>query len=185
MAVSRSYLTRMFGSIPRTGMGLFAIAAALVPASGNGQALDSDSAACTDPQAAALRVHVSGFKNGIGIVRVQAYGPNPADFLQKGKWVRRVEVPLNGRSSLDVCLRLPARGRYAVAVRHDANASGKSDWNDGAGFSRNPRLSLANLKPSFEKVSVTAGRGATRVPIVMNYRHGLSIRPRTTRAVAN
>ena len=158
---------------------------AALPASARAQLVGADPAACSDPEATALHVHVSGFKNGAGSVRFQAYGSDPAAFLEKGKWVRRVDVPLAGRSSLDVCLRLPQPGRYALAVRHDANGSGKSDWNDGAGFSRNPRLSLFRPKPSFDAVVIAAGRGQTRVPIVMNYRHGLSIGPEPARSAAD
>jgi len=136
-----------------------------------------DSASCNETGTAAVRVHITGLKNGDGTVRVQAYGAEPADFLAKGKWVRRIEVRPQGRNSLDVCLRLPRTGGYAVAVRHDANANGKSDWNDGAGFSRNPRLSLLHLKPAYEQVVVTVSGGVLGVTIVMNYRQGFSIGP--------
>lgn len=141
------------------------------------QVVGADAAACGDPSAAAVRVHITGFKSGDGSVRVQAYGANPADFLATGKWVRRVEVQLQGRRSLDVCLGLPRFGDYAVAVRHDANANGKSDWNDGGGFSRNPRLSLFHLKPAYADVVVTVRRETPAIPIVMNYRQGFSIAP--------
>ena len=141
------------------------------------QPIGPDAAACSDPRAAAVLVRLNGFKNGSGSVRVQAYGGNAADFLAKGKWVRRVEAPLNGTGPIEVCIRLPAPGRYAIAIRHDANANRKSDWNDGAGFSRNPRLSLFSPKPAFEQVVLPVGRGVTRISVTMNYRHGLSIGP--------
>lgn len=143
------------------------------------QSVGADAAACSDAQASAVMVRVSGLRNGNGTVRVQAYGSDPAAFLAKGKWVRRVEVPLNGRRALDVCLKLPGAGRYGIAVRHDANASGKSDWSDGGGFSRNPRLSLLRLKPKLDQVAIAVGRGVTRIGVIMNYRHGLSIGPET------
>jgi len=141
------------------------------------QVVGADAAACSDPGAAAVRVHITGFKTSDGSVRVQAYGANPAEFLATGKWVRRVEVQLQGRRSLDVCLRLPRFGEYALAVRHDANANGKSDWNDGGGFSRNPRLSLFHLKPAYADVVVTVSRDMPTIPVVMNYRQGFSIQP--------
>jgi len=147
------------------------------------QAMGADAAACSEPAAAAVRVHITGFKSGEGTVRVQAYGANPADFLATGKWVRRVEVPLQGRRSLDLCLRLPGYGDYALAVRHDANGDRKSDWNDGGGFSRNPRLSLFHLKPAYADVAVRVSRDMPAVAIVMNYRQGLSIRPLNDAAV--
>lgn len=124
----------------------------------------------------AVLVSVAGLKNGLGKVRVQAYGPGPRNHLAKGKWAGRVDVPLGGRRALDICLPLPAAGTYSVAVRHDANANKKSDWNDGAGFSRNPQLNLAG-KPSFADTAVRVGNEPARVRVIVNYRQGLSVRP--------
>ena len=120
-----------------------------------------------------MTVHFTGLKSGVGSVRVQAYGPS--GFLAKGKWLRRVDVPLNGRRSVDVCVPLPKAGQYAFVVRHDANVNRKSDWNDGGGFSRNPKLSLMG-KPSFGQTAVAVS-GPERINVVMNYRSGLSVRP--------
>lgn len=153
------------------------LAASATPAAADPQILGPDAAACRDPAVSSLLVHAAGFKNGDGTVRVEAYGPNPDDFLAKGKWVRRIDLPLAGRRAIDVCVKLPAPGRYAIAVRHDANANAKSDWNDGGGFTRNPKLSLFHLKPKFDRVVIPVGRGENRTDIVMNYRHGLSIGP--------
>lgn len=131
---------------------------------------------CENPALTTMSVRVTGLKNGAGEVRVQAYGPGAAGFLDKGKWVRRVDVPVNGRRSIDVCVPLPRPGQYAFAVRHDANANRKSDWNDGGGFSRNPKLSLMG-KPSFAQTAIAAEKGPGRTTIVVNYRQGLSIKP--------
>lgn len=129
----------------------------------------------------ALLVNVSGFKSRAGQVRVQLYGDNPADFLEKGKKLRRIEVPVTS-ASMDICVVLPGPGKYAVAVRHDADANRKSGWNDGGGFSRNPAVSLTNLRPKHRQVAFNVGPGVHRVPIVLQYRQGLSIAPlkRTT-----
>jgi len=128
---------------------------------------------CDNPALTSMTVHVSGLKSGAGSVRVQAYGAT--GFLAKGKWLRRVDVPLNGRRSVDVCVPLPKAGQYAFVVRHDANVNRKSDWNDGGGFSRNPKLSIMG-KPSFGQTAIPVS-GAERTSVVMNYRSGLSIRP--------
>jgi hypothetical protein len=64
-----------------------------------------------------------------------------------------------------------------VAVRHDADANGTSGWNDGGGFSNNPRLSFTNLKPAYRKVAVSVGNGVKPIDVVINYRKGLSIGP--------
>ena len=131
---------------------------------------------CSRGNVPAVLVHVAGLKNGSGKVRVQAYGPGAANYLKKGEWAARVDMPLGGRRSVDICLPLPAAGQYSVAVRHDANANKKSDWNDGAGFSRNPKLSLLG-RPSFGQTAVAVPRGPARVRVVMNYRSGMSVGP--------
>lgn len=131
---------------------------------------------CENPSLTTMTVRVTGLKNGSGKVRVQAYGPGGADFLDKGKWVRRVDMPLNGRRSVDVCVPLPRPGQYAFIVRHDSNANRKSDWNDGGGFSRNPKLSLMG-RPSFAQTAISAAKGQGRTTIVVNYRQGLSVKP--------
>lgn len=151
-----------------------AVTLVAVPAAAQG-AVGPDAASCRNGGPAVL-VNVTGLKNATGKVRVQLYGSNPADFLAKGKRLRRVEVASNG-SSIPVCIAVPKAGRYAIAVRHDANGDGKSGWSDGGGFSGNPNLSLANLKPAYDKVAFNAGEGVTRINVVMNYRNGLSIRP--------
>ncbi len=72
---------------------------------------------------------------------------------------------------------LPQPGDYAVAVRHDANANGKSDWNDGGGFTRNPHLSVFKLKPAFAATAVAITNRPISVPVIMQYRKGLMIGP--------
>lgn len=131
---------------------------------------------CREGGKPALLVRVNGLKNGTGKVRVQAYGPGASNHLKKGKWAGRVDVPLNGRRSVDICLPLPAAGVYSAAIRHDANANRKSDWNDGAAFSRNPKLGLTS-KPSFRETAVRVGNGPTRISVILNYRQGLSVGP--------
>jgi uncharacterized protein (DUF2141 family) len=151
---------------------LLGLAALPAPASA---ALAGDAAACARGDSAVL-VRVAGFKAQRGVLRVQVYGSNPADFLAKGKKLRRVDVPVSG-GRMDVCVDLPGPGNYAVAVRHDSDGNGKSGWNDGGGFSRNPKISLVHLKPSFNDVVIQVGRGVRTVDVVLNYRRGLSIGP--------
>lgn len=124
----------------------------------------------------ALLVGVTGLKSRAGTLRVQLYGANSADFLTKGKKLRRIDVPVSA-GAMEVCVALPGAGRYAVAVRHDADADRKSGWKDGGGFSRNPSISLTNLQPKHRQVAFNVGAGVHRVPIVMQYRRGLSIGP--------
>ena len=141
-------------------------------------ALGPDAAACRAAAAApAVLVRVGGFKARRGMLRVQVYGGDPADFLAKGRKLKRIELPVTPTGPMEVCVALPRPGNYAVAVRHDIDGSGKSDWNDGGGFSRNPHLSLVALKPRFEDVVIGVGAGPRAIDVVLNYRRGLSIKP--------
>lgn len=151
----------------------FAAASWTAPAAANPA---GDAAACARGDSALL-VRVGGFKAARGTLRVQVYGSNPSDFLAKGKKLRRVEVPVNGGGRVEVCVDLPGPGNYAVAVRHDVDGNGKSGWNDGGGFSRNPRITLVHLKPNYGDVVIQVGRGVRPVDVVLNYRKGLSIGP--------
>ena len=155
------------------GLGSLLLAA---PASADPRESRPNDPTCARGGAPAVLVHVAGLKNGAGKVRVQAYGPGAARYLKKGEWAGRVDVPLAGRRSIDVCLPLPAAGHYSVAVRHDANANQRSDWNDGAGFSRNPKLSLLG-RPSFGQTAIAVQRGPARIRVVVNYRQGMSVAP--------
>lgn len=161
-------------SLPVAAVGAALLAAA--PASADPRETSPNDRSCLNPELPTMLVRVSGLKNGSGKVRVQAYGPGPANFLKKGEWVRRVDVPLNGRRTVDVCVPLPQAGHYAIAVRHDSNANRKSDWNDGGGFSRNPKLSLTG-RPSFAETAIRVGKGPARIGVTMNYRSGFSLRP--------
>jgi uncharacterized protein (DUF2141 family) len=162
-------------------MSLPVAAAALalaVPAAPALASLGPDAARCRSGSGQpALLVEVAGFKNRKGEVRVQVYGANPADFLAKGKRLRRIDLKVAPAGAMEVCVAVPRPGTYAVAVRHDADGNGRSGWNDGGGFSNNPRLSLTNLKPRHRQVAVAVGNGVKPVSVVLNYRHGLSIRP--------
>jgi uncharacterized protein (DUF2141 family) len=155
------------------------VAAALtVPAAPAAAALGPDAAACSaGANRPALLVSVNGFKNRVGKLRVQLYGGNPADFLERGKKLKRIDLPLTRSGAMNVCVSVPRSGVYAIAVRHDADNNGKTDWNDGGGFSNNPHLSILKLKPSARAVSVAVGRNVKTVPVVLNYRSGLSIAP--------
>ena len=157
-------------------LGLGAVMLAM-PATADPRESRVDDPTCAKGGSPAVLVQVSGLKNGSGKVRVQAYGPGAAKYLKKGEWAGRVDIPLGGRRSVDICLPLPATGTYSVAVRHDANANHKSDWNDGAGFSRNPRLSLLGGRPSFGDTAVAVARGPAKIRVVINYRQGMKVGP--------
>jgi uncharacterized protein (DUF2141 family) len=155
------------------------LATFVAPAPASAAILGQDAAACTasSPDSAVL-VRVSGFKSHSGSLRVQLYGSNPDEFLEKGKKLRRIDLPVTPGGPMAVCIKTPGNGAYAVAVRHYVAGPPKSgfNWNDGAGFSRNPRISLLALKPRLSDVLIRVN-GHAAVDVVLNYRHGLSVGP--------
>src|SRR5215213_4756535 len=140
---------------------LAAAATALaLPAAPAVAALGPDAAACSPgSNRPAVLVSINGFKNRIGRLRVQLYGSNPADFLEKGKKLKRIELPLTRAGAMNVCVAVPKPGTYAISVHHDADNDGKRGWNDGGGFSNNPRITLLKLKPSHRSTAVAVGSG--------------------------
>jgi uncharacterized protein (DUF2141 family) len=154
------------------------LALAFAAAPGAAQAMGPDAAACRAGSGQpAVLVNVNGFKAHTGSVRVNVYGSDPARFLERGQYVRQINVPVTRAGTMPICVALPNAGRYAIAVRHDVDGNGRSGWSDGGGFSRNPRLSLTNLRPRYENVAINVGRSAVPVNVTLLYRFGLSVRP--------
>jgi len=149
------------------GAALIATAAAApVPAG-------ASSSACV-PGKPSVVVHVAGFKQPRGKVKLSIYGAD--HWLNKQGRVGKVKVPVTGRA-MDICMPVPAPGRYAVAVHHDFNVNGERDRQDGGGYSRNPKVSLLNPKPSFAKAAFTVGNGPARVGVTLLYIRGLGVGP--------
>ena len=121
-------------------------------------------------------VHVSGFKQARGKVKVSLYGSDSSRWLAKGGKVGKVKVPVTARS-MDICVPVPAPGRYAVAVHHDLNTNGERDRQDGGGYSRNPKVSLLNPKPAFSKAAFEVGNGPAQVGVKLLYVKGLGVGP--------
>ena len=148
------------------------------PGVGAQAAIGPDAPTCRPgAETSAVLVRVMGFKARTGMLRVQAYGDVPEDFLAKGRKLKRIDLPVTAAGPMDVCVALPRPGNYAIAVRHDIDGSGKSGWNDGGGFSRNPHISITSLKPRFQDVVIGVGPEPTAIDVVLNYRQGLSIKP--------
>jgi uncharacterized protein (DUF2141 family) len=149
---------------------------------GQAHVLGTDAAACAPgARGPAMLVTVTGFKDRAGRLRVQYYPAEENDYLGSGRYIRRQEMPVtpagaNDDGDMTVCLTLPAPGDYVMVALHDRNADGKlSVWGDGIGFSNNPKIPLG--KPPLKNTRYTAGPGVNRMEIVLNYMHGLSVRP--------
>jgi uncharacterized protein (DUF2141 family) len=130
----------------------------------------NDLSECTRGSGPAVMVTVSGIRSSRGTLRVQSYRATAADWLQKGRWINRVEMPARA-GTMTFCLPVPGAGSYAIAVRHDANNNGETDLTeDGGGMSNNPSNNNFNLgKPSVRKTAIAVGGDVKSISIVMKY----------------
>ena len=126
--------------------------------------------ACAPGGGPAVRVTVTGIRSADGMVRVQSYRGTKAEWLEKGRWLNRIEAPAR-KGRMVFCMPLPATGTYGIAVRHDANGNGKTDISeDGGAMSNNPSINIFNLgKPSYKKTAFSIGREVKQMTITMKY----------------
>ena len=143
-------------------------------------AIGPHAARCAAGEASVV-VNVTGFRVRTGTVRVQLYAANPRTFLERRQYLVRVDLPVTRSGDMPVCVPVAAAGRYAVSVRHDANANGRSDRSDGGGFSGNPDVNLIDLalrrKPSLARVGFSVASEPVRINVVLNYVNGSSFEP--------
>lgn len=133
-----------------------------------GETIRNDMKRCTVDGLSVLAT-VQGIKRTQGTIRIQIYRATKSDWLKKGRWLKRIDVPA-GKKTMRFCMPVDVPGRYAIAVRHDLNANGKTDiFTDGGGMSNNPSISIWNLgKPSYKKVAFGVN-GGTEIRIEMKY----------------
>lgn len=132
--------------------------------------ITNNPAACHAGSGPGLMITVSGIRSSTGTLRVQSYRANSADWLQKGRWMNRIEVtPRAG--TMTFCMPVPAAGSYAIAVRHNVDGVGGTNLRtDGGGMSNNPSISIFNLgKPSHRQTAVAVGADVRSIAIVMKY----------------
>jgi uncharacterized protein (DUF2141 family) len=132
-----------------------------------------------DEKGPAYLVEVMGLKDRKGRLKLELYPANDADFLADdnilvaaGKAFRRVEVDVPPSGPVQLCIRAPAPGAYALSLLHDRDANRRFALSvDGVGFAGNPRLGLA--KPRAATASAVVGASPTHITILVNYRRGL------------
>jgi uncharacterized protein (DUF2141 family) len=156
---------------PLAALAFLAAAGLAVPAHAQYRnEIHNEMSRCQADRGPALMVTVEGIKSSKGNLRVQSYRATSREWLVKGKWLSRIEVPARA-GSMAFCVPIPASGVYGVAVRHDVNGNGETDiTTDGGGMSNNPSINIFNLgKPSYTKVGVPVSDGVKSIRIQMKY----------------
>lgn len=171
-------LDRMMNIFFSARMGAYALAAfaALAPvAAANaqvqyGQKISNNLRACAPGAGPAVRVTIQGIKSSQGKVRLQSYRATKSEWLEKGRWLNRIEVPAR-KGTMTICMPVPKEGSYAIAARHDANNNSKTDIStDGGAMSNNPSINIFNLgKPGIDKTRFTVGKTVKKLTLNMRY----------------
>ncbi len=160
--------------IATTGIAALALSALAAPAPADAQyrqKISNDASKCAAGSGPAVRVTITDIKESRGTIRVQSYRGTKEDWLQKGKWIYRMEAPAKA-GSMTFCMPVPKPGTYAIAVRHDVDNSGSTDiFKDGGAMSNNPSINIFNLgKPSYKKTAFNVGSGVETISVRMRYR---------------
>lgn len=146
--------------------------------------LGPDAAACLPgADRSAVLLTVDGFRNRDGTVRVELWPGTEGDFLRnhhelvaEGKAYHRVTVPVPASGPARICVPLPGPGTYALGAFHSPAGVRKFNFRqDGATFTRNPRVGLS--KPRAADVAVTYTEGLNKEFVTLNYLRGLAFRP--------
>ncbi|MEP9401361.1 DUF2141 domain-containing protein [Sphingomonas silueang] len=161
--------------LPLMLAGAAALSAALPAAA---QSIGSDAAACNGGQGPAIRVNVTGLKDRTGRLKLELYPANEADFLKddrdlkaEGKFFRRVWAPMPASGAVQLCIKAPAAGRYALLFTHDRDGRNKFNFmRDGAGFVGTDRIGRA--RPKLAQAIVNVGAGVTTVSVRAQYLRG-------------
>jgi uncharacterized protein (DUF2141 family) len=127
----------------------------------------------------AVLVLATGLKDRKGKLKAELYPATEEDFLaddnvliMAGKPFRRVEMAVPPSGPVQLCIRVPGPGNYALILLHDRDSNRKVGLStDGIAFSNSPKLGLS--KPKAEAVTFKAGPGLTPVTLRLNYRRGL------------
>ncbi|WP_409049865.1 DUF2141 domain-containing protein [Sandarakinorhabdus sp.] len=132
-----------------------------------------------DEAGPAVIVTVIGLKDRKGLLRAELYPDNDADFLEDdailvraGKTFRRADMAMPQSGPVQLCLRLPSAGSFAMSILHDRDSNLKFGLSsDGIGFPGNPKLGWS--KPKAASASFAAGPGLSFITVRLNYRRGL------------
>lgn len=134
------------------------------------QKVTNDMSKCYAGGGPAVMITVDGVKSSTGKMRVQSYRATAEEWMKKGHWINRIEVPARA-GTMTFCLPVPKSGSYGIAIRHDVNNNNKTDiFADGGAMSNNPSINILNLgKPSYKKTAITVGKSVKSIRVGMRY----------------
>lgn len=136
---------------------------------------------CRDGEAGpGFLITLNGLKDRRGLARVELYPADDADFLaddavliNAGKPFRRAEIRVPATGPVQLCIRAPSGGSWALSILHDRDSNRRLGIStDGVAFPGNPRLRLRQPRAS-EATATARGAGLTPISVVMQYRTGL------------
>lgn len=177
MTISRLKTGKILGGLPALGAAALMMAATGSPVAAQASSssdyrniIANNMRSCAPGAGPAIRVTINGVKSSSGKIRAQVYNATTGDWLEKGRWLNRIEIPAR-KGRMIVCMPVPSTGSYAVAVRHDANGNGETDISqDGGAMSNNPSINIFNLgKPGVDKTTFDVGSGVSAISITMKY----------------
>jgi len=142
-------------------------------------AADPTDGSCAIGTGPRIEVTVTGLKDRSGRLKLELYPANEEDFLKddrdlrkEGKPFRRVWAAMPGSGPVDLCIRAPSAGRWALLFTHDRDGRNKFNfWQDGAGFPSNQRLGRS--RPKLRQALIDVPAGGASVTVRAQYLRGL------------
>lgn len=162
----------------------FALVAAtiayMVAVPAHAQSIGGDAGACAAGGGPAILANLGGLKDRKGLLKLELYPANDADFLADdnkliaaGKVFRRIRFEIPASGAIEICMRVPRPGRYALLAVHDRDGKNKFNFfSDGAGFPSNARLGMS--RPKLAQALIDVGPGVVSTAIRLQYLHGIS-----------
>ncbi len=146
----------------------------------NARARGPDAAACDGGEGSAIQATIVGLKDRTGRLKLELYPADEDDFLKddnkliaEGKVFRRVWAETPAAGPVNLCIKAPHAGRYALFFTHDRDGKNKFNvWRDGGGVPGNVRIGAA--RPKLSTATIDVGSGVTTTTIRAQYLRGLS-----------
>ncbi|WP_445190833.1 DUF2141 domain-containing protein [Sphingomonas sp. Tas61C01] len=144
------------------------------------QTIGGDAGACAAGGGPAILANLGGLKDRNGTLKLELYPANDADFLADdtkliaaGKVFRRIRLQIPASGPIEICMRVPRPGRYALLAVHDRDGKNKFNFfSDGAGFPSNAKLGMS--RPKLAQALIDVGPGVVSTAIRLQYLRGIS-----------